>query len=233
MVTSEPHKITLYMAKIGTIKFDFQGEKRQVNVNCKSTGEFSANIPDEVAKALDLRTTLKGWTLPEVENKFHDALRRYKDASVTHELLIGIEYGSVGLFNCDIHGVTLHSERNSPYHLDISFRDYNRGSGIVLFGFTVVIKETTDGVGKYYKAVKGKEFPHWDKEQQDQPEKYFKRGDFHDRDSFTFIPFSEIAVQSLQNALEKLRSASEFLFRFIEQKPAEIESQLTKTKLLN
>jgi hypothetical protein len=82
----------------------------------------------------------------------------------------------------------------------------------------------------------GDKFPHWEKDKVSNPDKYYKFGAAiwtSKLKELKFIPFSEVALQSLENAQEKIRSISEFLFNFIEQDEEQILLTLTSQKLLN
>ncbi len=217
------------MAKVSVLKFDLKGKDYQVNVNCNSDGMFSANLPEEVYKSLHLREKISHPTLTALETEFKAAIDRYKTAETSQELFIGIRYKSCGKYQQRKDGSYMFGGHGSKYRLDVSFGGDCSALG---FDFKVLIKETIDQVDTWYKAMLGKDHPHWDKEQNENPDKYYKREEFHDRGEYKMIPFSPAALESLQNASEKIRAASEMLFNFIEQDEQQLELTLTKQKLL-
>lgn len=217
------------MAKITDIKFEIKGTQYVVHVNVNSSGEFSANIPKFVAEALNIREKLLALTLAPLEKEFNDAIEKYKKAETKQELFILIRYGAGGKFCYNKQGSALFSTNEK---FDIR-TDWGKIDNIVGFDFRVGIKETIDTQEHWYKANLGKSFPHWDKEENANPEKYFKESKIDRPDTYKKIPFSQAALDTLKVAHEKLRAASEQLFNFIKQDEAEIEYRLTNQKLLN
>jgi hypothetical protein len=55
------------MSKITDFKFAIKGVDYKVNVNCTSSGLFTANIPKEVALALNIQEKLSFPTLNELD----------------------------------------------------------------------------------------------------------------------------------------------------------------------
>ena len=54
------------MAKVSDLKFDIKGVDYKVPVNCNYSGEFNANLPEEVAKALRVQKKLTAKTLHQL-----------------------------------------------------------------------------------------------------------------------------------------------------------------------
>lgn len=218
------------MAKVSDIKFEIKGTNYVVHVNCDSKGWFSANIPTVVSEALDIQSKIRANTFKLLEQDFHAAIDRYKKAETKQELLIAIKYLSAGRF-CEYKDGSVFFNDNSDYHLSISFE--NNSTDAIAFHFELIIKETIDTVENLFHAKKGKDFPHWDKEQNDNPEKYYKGQSFYaGHKEWKYIPFSQAAFDSLTNAQEKIRAVSELLFKFIKQDEKKIELLLTQNKLL-
>lgn len=220
------------MAKVSDLKFDIGNEKVVVNINCNSGGQFTAKIPKIVADELDLQPEVIADTLKDVVSQVSDAVNRFKTAKTSEELHIAIQYGSNGDFNQDAKGKGLHNQhRSEGYNIDISFGEHKN---CLSFNHKVVVRRTVAGVVKWYEAELGKDFPHWDKVKRKPNDWYINMDDvFYDSEKWKMIPFSKAALESLNNAKEKLRSLSELLYRFIEQDQSQIESTLTKTKFLN
>ena len=219
------------MAKVSTIKCEVNGTPYTINVNCNSSGQFSANIPEFVASALRINSKLSANTLTELEAKFYAALKQYKEAETKEELLIAISYKSRGAYNKNKEGEKLfYDSRRGGYNLEVSFSKPDNALG---FDFSVVIKETIDKKEEYYEARLGSSFSWMDEEEYSQPDKYHRWCKFYHVEEYKLIPFSETALQSLENAQEKIRSISEFLFNFIEQDEEQILLTLTNQKLLS
>lgn len=219
------------MAKVSTIKCEVNGTPYNINVNCNSSGEFSANVPEFVASALRINSKLSANTLKDLESKFYTALEQYKEAETKEELFIAISYKSRGAYNKNKDGENLfYDSRREGYQLQVNF---SNPVNALSFDFHVIIKETIDKKEEYYKAKLGSDFSWLFEKEYSEPDKYHRCGKFHCIEEYKFIPFSEVALHSLQNAQEKIRSISEFLFNFIEQDEEQILLTLTNQKLLN
>lgn len=224
------------MAKVSTIKFNLNGNDYQVHVNCDSSGTFKANLPEEVAKKLNLEKTLRTMTLDLLEKDFKAAIKRYKEAETKQELLIAIRYGSNGRFCEKENGDLLFGGHNHPFLISLSWSNANYS--VLLFEFKVIVKETIDTVVNYYNTRLGKNFPQWsngeNKHKIERPDDYFKDNDtFRYKEEWKLIPFTKQSLESLQNAQNKIRAVSELLYTFVSQDEKLIEETLTKTKLLN
>lgn len=219
------------MAKVSTIKCEVNGTPYTINVNCNSSGQFSANIPEFVASALRINSKLSANTLTDLEGKFYAALRQYKEAETKEELLIAISYKSRGAYAKNKDGEKLfYDSRRGGYRLEVNFSNPTNALG---FDFLVAIKETIDKKEEYYEAKLGSSFSWISEKEHSQPDKYHRCGKLYHVEEYKLIPFSETALQSLENAQEKIRSISEFLFNFIEQDEEQILLTLTNQKLLN
>ncbi len=220
------------MAKVTDITFEIKGIKHVVNVNIKSDGFFTAYLPDNIASALNLEKKLEYTTLNALEKDFLASIERYKKSQTSQELFILIKYQASGRFSENIDGTDMHRGHNGKYKLNVSgiHSDCIGGLG---FQFKVCIKETIDSVENWYDTLLGKNHPHWDKEQQSNPDKYYKDTKIFRVDDWKKIPYSPEALQTLKNGEEVIRKASEILFNFIEQDEKQIETLLTNGKLLN
>lgn len=218
------------MAKVSDFKFDIKGEQFCVHVNCNSSGTFNANVPAKVSEALRINEKISADTLAELSSKFYGALDKYKNSQITEELFILIAYYARGNYATNEKGLPLFGGYNHKYHLEVNF---SRPKNAIGLDFMVAIKETIDGKEKWFEAKLGKTFAFFQKEEYSQPEIYHRHGTIHNPNQYKIIPYSKEALESLQNAEEKIRSASEALYNFIEQDEKLIELTLTKTKLLS
>lgn len=218
--------------KVSDIKFDLNGVSYKVNVNCSSSGEFTANLPENVAETLRLDKKLKSNTLASLVKDFNDKIEAYKKAETSVELYILIAYQARGKYTYRKDGSVLFSHLNKKYYIENSFDTVNNAVGI---DFTVAIKEIIDTKVKWFKAKLGKDFSHICREEQSQPDVYHKEGEISEFriDRYKIIPFSETALNTLQAAEDKLRDLSEMLFNFIEQDEVKILETLSSQKLLN
>lgn len=222
------------MAKLKSFQFELMGEKLSVPVRVNVKGEFIADIPDLVSQALNIRKQLIRSKLSELEIEFHAALQRYRDSTVTDELLIAISYKALGWYTRHADGSFMFGGYKHKYHLDI-----NTWNAIDLLGFSfsVIIKRTRDGVTNYYNTdvigqpntILRPEFltiTHPASAYESSGRK------FTHSDNCKMIPYSEIAYKTLTNAREKIRAASELLYNFIEQDEEQILLTLTNQNLL-
>jgi hypothetical protein len=216
------------MAKIKDLKFEIKGEQHIVHVNCTSDGVFTANIPQFVASALHLNNKLTAPTLKDLERIFYDAINKYKTAETSQELYIFIRYGSSGKYKQKENGDYLFGDNGNNYNMRNHFNDLDA----LGFEFKVIIKETIDGKINWFNARQGKDYAHFQEEQQN-PDKYHKDGTCYSVDKYKAIPFSEKAVETLTVGRERIRLISEMLFKFIEQDEKTIEQKLTNQKLLS
>lgn len=218
------------MAKVSTIKCEVNGTPYTINVNCNSYGEFNANIPEFVATALRVESRLSANTLSELESKFNASLKQYKEAETKEELFIAISYRARGKYIEKPNGDHLFYHDNRKYGLRV---DFNRPENALGLDFHVIIKETIDQKVKWHEAVLGSNVSHILRDSYPEDNVWYKDKEFYHVDDYKLIPFSEVALQSLENAQEKIRSISEFLFNFIEQDEEQILLTLTSQKLLN
>lgn len=218
------------MAKISTLKYEFKGQDLTSNVNCTSYGEFNCHLPLEVAEALRIDKIIKANTLTELEKKFKDSFQKYKDSTIKEELFILIAYYARGYFTKDSEGNAMFGGYRNKYELEVNF---DRPRNAIGLDFMVAIKQTIDEKEKWFKAKLGRDCSHIQHEEYSQPDIYHKQEKIHNPKEYKIIPFSETALDSLKNAGEKIRAASELLFNFIEQDEEQILLTLTKQKLLS
>lgn len=216
------------MAKISELKYEIKGIKYNTAIKVGKQGFFNATLPDEVSAALNTNKKLEYTTLSALENGFNDIIEKYKNSKTEQEIFIFIRYGASGHYACKNDGSYLF---HNKYGVSLSLT--NSKSDILLFHFKVCIKETVDGCINWFETKLGKDFPHWDTEQRNNPTKYYKNGKCHDERNYKKILFSEIALDTLKVAQEKIRQASELLFNFIEQDEEQILLTLTNQKLLH
>lgn len=219
------------MAKVKDIKFNIKEQDFCVSVNVGKDGYFSAKFPEFVSQALNIDSRLSFNNLTDLEKEFNTQLLKYKTATTTEELFIGIRYGHSGDYAKKANGDYMSHDK---YGVSLGFS--HGTSSILTFDYDVYVKESVDSNINWFRAKLGKDFPYWDKEQTANPTKYYKDGNAvwsSKLKELKFIPFSETALQSLENAQEKIRSISEFLFNFIEQDEEQILLTLTNQKLLS
>lgn len=222
------------MAKVIDFKFEINGEKFTVNVNCNSSGQFTAKLPDTVHTALQLQSTITDTTLSSLSKRFYESVDRYKSAKTTEELFILIRYAASGRYMHYKDGRMMFGGYNHPLILggnSTTISNNVRGLG---FEFHVCVKETIDGVVTWFDARKGKDFMQNGNDTSMDDETYYKdkHSKFWEDKEYKKIPFSDTALSTLLVAEEKIRSASESLFNFIEQDEQAIELTLTNQKLL-
>lgn len=217
------------MAKVSTIKFDFKGVASTINVNCTSGGEFNCNLPEEISEALRVSSKLTANTLSALEKSFFDALKKYKEAETKEELFILIAYFARGHYAQNKKGDILFGGYRHKYELQVNFSRPRNALGL---DFMVAIKQTIDKKDKWFAAKLGKDCSWIQEKEYSQPDVYHKQEEIHHPSEYKQIPFSPIALESLKTAEEKLRTASEMLFHFIEQDEEKILLTLTNQKLL-
>lgn len=217
------------MAKIKDLKFEVAGEKFSIAVNCGVSGQFTTTLPSNVASALRLNSKLSAPSLSELEKIFFGAINRYKVAETKQNLFILIRYEACGFYTEKKDGSVLFGTNDRRYYMN---RFHNETDAIG-FEFQVAIEEVVDGVSNWFKAKAGRDFPRWEEEKTNNPDKYYKDGTFYNTDKWKKIPFSEKAVETLTIGRERIRQISEMLFNFIELDEKAIEQKLTNQKLLS
>ncbi len=218
------------MAKVGSFRYDVEGVFGQANVNCDKHGTFSVKLPQVVANALGIDSELIATTLAILDQDFKEKIRRYKEAKTTEELCIIIFYGANGKYFEDGDGNMFYQAHRNPYSVSIRFASGLDPSALS-FDFEVVIRQTVDGVPSWFQATKGENMPPYSKEKFE-PGKYYKNGSMRSPDNWKMIPFSEEALRTLEITAEKIRQASEILFKFIHQDEKAIEEILKQQKAL-
>lgn len=219
------------MAKVSELKFDLSGKEYKVNVNCTSSGEFNANLPENVAEALRISTKLKSDTLIGLTTDFNDKLKHYKTLQTKEELYIIISYHARGKYTYKKDGSVLFGHMDKKHNIDISFSEITNAVGL---DFLVAIKQTIDSKKKWFRASLGKDCSHIQKEYSE-PNVYHKMEAVRKCviERCKIIPFNQVALETLESAQEKLRTVSEILYNFISQDEENILSTLTNQKLLS
>jgi len=144
------------MPKIKTLKFEINKEPYSININCTSTGEFRANIPQVVCKALRLTPKLDSNTLDGIEKSINDAIKRYKESETTQSLHILIKYQSNGFYSYKKDGLPFITGHRNEFHLDMHRRHggtpptyicqlKNVKKILFLFGKDTWLKEVDEG----------------------------------------------------------------------------------------
>lgn len=216
------------MAKVSELKFNINGIDYKVNVNCNSSGEFNANVPDNVAQALRIRSKLTSDTLLGLENTFREALEKYKKIETKETLHILISYGARGNYMYNSEGYCMFGQ-SDKHHMNISF---NKFQNAVSLDFLVAIKEDIDGKVQWFEAQLGGDLSQFDP-RYSEPNKYHKSDRISSVDNYKIIPFNENALNTLNQANNKLRIVSEILYNFISQDEEQILLTLTNQKLLS
>ena len=215
------------MAKIKKIELRLQGKDFVININCNSSGEFTANLPDEIAIALGLTKRQEASTLKRIEDVIYSSYKRYLNAETNHEFFIAIEYKARGVYTFrdgDLDFVLFPS--SSEYQMS----GFSESIDAIGFEFKVLIKETVDGVSTYYEVRLDKDMSMLNQEAEEL--KKYKAGRVHLRSHVKLIPYSETALNTLKDARNKLIAISAMLFNFPQKPTEEIESILTSGRLL-
>lgn len=210
------------MPKVSELKYEIAGVSYKTNINCNSSGIFSANLPSEVSEALRIQKQLSNQSLNTLEKLFHEHLSNYKKASTTQELFIIIGYQARGRYADKKDGGVLFSHLDSNYKIDISFSEITNAIGL---DFEVCIKETIDNKAKWFIADKDEDGNYVKEYGRTVSNSFLRRG--------KIIPFNQNALNTLNKVQEKFRSLSEVLFDFIKQDETLILNQLIQNKLLS
>ena len=91
-------KKLLAMAKVSDIKYELDGLDLKTPLNCNSSGEFSANLPEIVANTLGLPQKITAATLNEASRIFNESVAKFKTSTTTEEFMIAINYTSSGRY---------------------------------------------------------------------------------------------------------------------------------------
>jgi len=219
------------MPKVSEINITIKDTSYKIPVNCNSDGLFSANIPQEVAEALRIDEKVKANTLSDLTADIDEKLNKYKEANTQETLHILISYHARGRYKEKKDGSVLFSDVNNVHSISISFSEIINAMG---FDFMVAIKQVIDGKEKFFEAKLGSEFMGNARIQCAEPNIYHKYTSIsnHRMQRYKIIPFSEVALKTLQNGEEKIREASEMLYKFISQDEEQILLTLTNQKLL-
>jgi len=220
------------MAKVTTLKFQIKGVDYSVNVNCTSTGEFTASLPFEVSRDLSLRQKLTANSLAELRSEFHNAINRYKEAETSKEYFIAIKYKASGRYAEDEGGRPLFGGYSNDYNFHNSF-DTIQGVG---FTFMVCIKQTKDSVVTWFATNiqgEGNTILHPELKFIEHPiDDYVKSTTLSSPEKWKKIPYSAEALRTLNHAQENIRKISHLLFLFIEQDESKMVAMLNNNKLL-
>ena len=218
------------MAKITDISFDINGVPYKINVNCTSSGQFTAKLPKHVAEALRMDETLTAHTLTGLTSTFESSLKHYKTLQTTETLHILVSYHARGKYTYKKDGSVLFGQSERRYQIDISFSEISDAVG---FDFMVAIKQVIDGKERWFRAYLGSDFPAF-KEESYEPEKYHKSSPIYPSrlERYKILPYSATALQTLETAQEKMRVLSESLFNFINQDEEVMFLTLNNQKLL-
>lgn len=205
------------MAKVDELKFSINNENFKIPINIGVSGLFRANLPQEVARKLNLKSEMSADTLSALRYEFFGVLERYKTAATSQFLYLAIRYGSCGVYNRKENGDALFFHMNSSYKVDNWSDDIDK----IAFEYRVVIMESVDGVEKWYTTHKSIEGV------------FEKHNTFYNSgNKWKTIPYDETCHQTLIKAEEGLRKISETLFNFMEQDTDKIIASLSNNQLL-
>lgn len=76
------------MARIKTVKYRINDVMREIGLNCRSTGEFTCKIPEEIKTAFNIHHDLSTSTLQVLESDLAELIQRYRDANKIIETLL-------------------------------------------------------------------------------------------------------------------------------------------------
>ena len=208
------------MAKVGVIKFKLKGVDEKANVNCNSSGQFSAKLPTEIAEALRINEELTSTKLTTLEVEFEDCIRKYESIKTTYETFIIVAYQARGKYIERKDGGHLFFYNDDKHKITVSFSEISNAVGL---DFEVAIKETIDGKERWFETELGDDGA-YTKTNTQIKSSLLKRG--------KAIPFNKAALDTLNAAQEQFRTLSEILFNFISQDESKILEILTNQKLL-
>jgi beta-lactamase class D len=209
------------MPKVTELKFDIKGKDYKIAVNCNSSGEFTANLPDEVAEALRIMAKQCHKTLASLQNEIEQNIKKYKQIQTTYETFIIVAYQARGKYIEDENGGHMFYCNNENYKIDVAFSGIANAIGL---DFKVAVKETIDGKEKWFEGELQDDGT-YAKGRQTIRNSMIKRG--------KIIPFNQDALNTLNSVQEKFRALSQRLFEFINKDETEILQILTNKKLLN
>jgi len=212
------------MARIKTVKYRIHGILRDIGLNCRSNGEFTCKLPEEIKEAFDIHRDLSASTLQDLEKELAELIDRYRNAKTKSELMIGIQYKSGGRYNRDKDGKILHPETWSD-------RFHDSGSSLT-FDYEIFIMETVDTVVNWYHTRKGDPESIFDDRKDEDPEKYYKSNKEHRKPEYTMIPYTDEALTKLEQNTEVIRKTNEVIHQFIDQDENKIIETLLNQKLL-
>lgn len=206
------------MAKIKTVKFDFEGKEYPVNLNCSTNGVFSCNLPCKMQNNLGLSGRLEYSSLKELEDTLSKAFQLYIESVTTYDLMIHIRFKASGKFmECEDGSV---DKRFFPIaHSPLAFLRYQYDIGNTLaFDYRILARKNCDGRLYFYGVKHESEiygmsrYSGWDN---NIVNGYIPGGEVSICSDSILIPYSEKSIKSLQSIENQLQKASMFLLDLV------------------
>ncbi len=203
------------MAKIKCLKYEFDGRIIEVNINCSSSGMFTANLNREIQDKLGLGGRITSSNLNELQDTIKDAFIAYKDAKTSYKLMIAISFGACGELTKRASGEEnekFFQQRHNPYKLNMPFSSVRSAIGL---DYRVVVEENRDGRINYYRAMPKSEDVFKYLSDVQTIGDYYIGATVHIDSIEKIIEFNESAIKKLDSIIAQFRKASEFLIDLI------------------
>jgi len=206
------------MAKIKTVKYEFEGTEYPIDFKCSTGGVFTCSMPFAIAQKMGVDPkTLETTTLPALEKVVTDAFIAYKNAKTSHCIKLWIDFKANGAY-CklpDGEWNPLLTGTHNPLHLSRMSGDIDA----IGFSFKVLIEINIDGRITHYNAEKWNEDVHVPRGQYgikyDNYSGWAKLSHHSAYSKATLIDYSEAAHKNLQDVQTQFQKASEFLSKLV------------------
>lgn len=204
------------MARIKTVKYEFDGKDIEVNFNCSTSGLFSTNLHCVIQDKLGLDSRLEYSSLKELEETINNAFRAYKEANTSYKLVIAICFGASGEFIKKPDGEyneKFYPLQNNPHKISISMSQLKSAVGI---DYRVLMEENRDGRISYHKVHHISFNPfNDDLSQKKVIGEYYSVGNTNIWNEEKLIDYSDTAIHNLKSITSQLQRASSFLVELV------------------
>lgn len=219
------------MARVDKIDLNIDGKEYSYNINVGKKGVFSVKIDWDVLKKINLSgSDLSDTVLDNLRNRIITAYYNYLDSTKVEEMYIFIKYAASGKFVYNSSGKAMFSSYKNKFSIDTFSKPTSNLVGVSFKVF--ILEKSSTGNELWYSTRKGDPssiFP--DRKDEIENELYKDSQEFGKPDGI-MIPYSEKAVNTLEKAIEGLRSISEILFDFVSKEPEEISNILESGNIL-
>lgn len=211
------------MARIKTVKYEFDGKEIEVNFNCSTSGIFSTNLHFVIQEKLNLQGRLECSSLKELEDIINSAFIAYKEANTSYRLMIAICFGASGEFLKKPDGdwnEKFYPHHSNPYKISISMSQLRSAIGI---DFRVVIEENRDGRISYHCTNRIDFNPfHENLSDKNKIGDYYASGNTRIHSDEKLIEYSDTAINNLRSIVCQLQKASSFLVDLVSSERMEL-----------